>query len=142
MLARGQGPLSLIQLGVQFGLLLIGHTGVDHAGDDHIPAARHLTHGGNPVLSINHVEFAVPKADDHRVKLPAVPVADQLVHVFLLHAPLIGQVGGQLTGRHGADSARIAVLDLSGREKRLLLRLGLFTSHFLCFLSFVVINRG
>ena len=79
MLARGQWTLALVQFGVQLRLLLIGHASVDHAGDDHIPAARHLAHGGDPVLAVHHIELAVPKADNDRVKFPAVPVADQFL---------------------------------------------------------------
>ena len=45
---------------VQLGLLLVGQAGVDDAGDGHIPAARHLPHSGDPVLSVHHMISRIP----------------------------------------------------------------------------------
>ena len=86
----------------------------------HIPAARHLTHSGDPVLPIDYVKLTIPKAHNDRVEFQAVPVVNQLINILLLHRPLIVQAGGQSAGGESADSAGIAILHFGGREKGLL----------------------
>ena len=124
MLARGQRGLVHVQLGIHIRFFLIGHAGVDDAGDDHIPAARHLAHSGNPVLTVHHIKFAVPEADHHRGEFPVIPLPDDLIHPLLLHRTLVGKAGSQLAGGEGTDSAGVTVRHLGGREKGLLLRFG------------------
>ena len=139
-MAQPQLSSGLVQHIVQLGLLLVGQAGVDDAGDGHIPAARHLPHSGDPVLSVHHIEIAVPEADHNGGQQARVPLGDQLVHILRLHRPLIGQAGGQLGG--GEITAHAGVMVLYFGDGGLLLQGFLFggtalfpIAHLFIFLS-------
>ena len=95
-MGESQPAFGLIQLEIQFGFLLVTQTGVNQAGDGYIAAVCHLPHGGDPVLPVHYVKFAVPEADYQRGQQAVVPLGDQAVNVLRLHRPLVGQAGSKL----------------------------------------------
>ena len=75
-LGEAQPPFGFIQLIAKVSLLFVGKATVNYSDSHDFAAIIHFTHGGNPVLTVNHIKFSVTEADDHRIKQAFIPVPD------------------------------------------------------------------